>query len=258
VDKMNNYGPDKEVYIVDENEPFTHAILMNTAMPQLSIPIKNVVGLAFEPPQFLLSSNTTTFVEYVKNNVNKYFIGNSEGLPDAFLESYSYMWHITPPRVISSKSNLCSIMVSDKMQAPGHQYRPSSVREILKSDLPIDIYGRGCRYYSNDSRLKGEFTNDEPYESYHFHICIENFQTSAYSSEKYTNALLWQTTPVYLGAFHTIFPELTIKLSGNISDDMILITNIITRPDSYKKYFTNEEILSKINLLQNLDIIFSE
>jgi len=258
VDKMDNYGPDKEIYIVGDNEPFTHAILMNTAMPELSIPKKNVIGLAFEPPQFLLNSNSGSFIEYVKNNVSKYFIGNSQGLPDVFIEKYSYMWHITPPRTIPQKNSLCSIMVSDKTQAPGHEYRHTFVREILKSNLPIDIYGRGCRYYSNDARLKGEFTNNEPYESYHFHICIENFQTYSYTSEKYTNALLWQTTPIYWGAIYPLFPDLTVKLSGNISEDMTLITNIINTPDKYKKYFSNDEILAKINLLKNLDTIFSE
>jgi hypothetical protein len=56
-----------------------------------------------------LNSNSGSFIEYVKNNVSKYFIGNSEGLPDVFIEKYSYMWHITPPRVITQKNKLCSI-----------------------------------------------------------------------------------------------------------------------------------------------------
>jgi hypothetical protein len=257
VDKMDNYGPDKKIYIVGEDEPFTHAILMNTAMPQMNLPKQNVVGLAFEPPQFLLNSNSIYFIEYVNTNVSKYFIGKNADLPSSFIQSYAYMWHITPPRTIPNKDKMISIMVSDKTQAPGHQYRHSLVQAILKTKYPIDIYGRGCRYYSNDERLKGEFTNDEPYENYHFHICIENFQTPAYTSEKYTNSVLWGTTPIYWGATNPLFPEITIQLSGNIEQDMTLLLNITTNPIQYKKYFSQDEIRPSLNLLKNLDDIFS-
>jgi hypothetical protein len=255
---MNNYGPDKEIYIVGEDEPFTHAFIMNTAMPVLNIPKENVVGLAFEPPQFLLNSSSGPFIEYVKQNVSRYFIGTTEGLPPEFVSSYSYMWHITPPRTLPTKDKMISIMVSDKAQAPGHQYRHAMVQSILKTKYPIDIYGRGCRYYSNDARLKGEFTNNEPYENYHFHICIENFQTPSYTSEKYTNAILWGTTPVYWGATNPLFPEITIQLSGKMETDMALISNILYNPIQYKKYFSQYEIRPKLNLLNNLKEIFSK
>ena len=257
VDKMNNYGQDKEIYIVGEGEPFTHAFLMNTAMPSLSIPKENVIGLAFEPPQFLLDNRSSSFIEYVKNNVSKYFIGSSTGLPSNFIERYSYMWHITPPRNLSQKTEWISIMVSDKNQAPGHIYRHQLVQAILQTRYPIDIYGRGCKYYSGDRRLKGEFTNDEPYEKYHFHICIENFQTETYTSEKYTNAILWGTTPIYWGAKNPLFPNITIGLSGNLTNDIALLANIMYQPIKYKRYFSQDDIRPQINLLKNLDSIFS-
>jgi hypothetical protein len=255
---MDNYGSDKEIYIVGEGEPFTHAILMNSAMPTLNIEKRNVVGLAFEPPQFLLNESMIgPFNEYVKRNVSRYFIGSTRGLPSTFIESYSYMWHVTPPRTITDKTNMISIMVSDKNHAPGHVYRHTMVQSILKTKFPIDIYGRGCRYYANDSRLKGEFTNDEPYETYHFHICIENFQTPAYMSEKYTNTILWGTTPLYWGATNPLFPEITIPLSGNITDDMAIIADIFYQPVKYKRYFSQDEIRPKLNLLKNVDSIFA-
>jgi len=257
VENMENYGPNKDIYIVGEHEPFTHAILMNTAMPSLNIDKQNVVGLAFEPPQFLLNGSIEPFIEYVKHHVSRYYIGSSNGLPPNFIQSYSYMWHITPPRTVPDKTKMISIMVSDKYNAEGHVYRHTMVRSILSTKFPIDIYGRGCRYYSNDSRLKGEFTNDEPYENYHFHICIENFQTQAYTSEKYTNAILWGATPVYWGATNPPFPECTIVLTGNISEDMALIADICYQPVKYKKYFSQDDIRPKLNLLKNLDSIFS-
>lgn len=257
VDKMDNYGKDKDIYIVDEGESYTHVFLINTAAPVLNIPKENVVGLAFEPPA-LIPDFTNAFVYYVKQNVGKYLIGTAvEGLPPNFVAHYSYMWHITPPpKPISEKNKMISIMVSQKNFAPGHKYRHEMVQAILKTQFPIDIYGRGCQFYSNDSRLKGEFTNDEPYENYHFHICIENFQTQSYTSEKYTNTVLWGTTPIYWGATETLFPNITIHLSGKISEDMGLLADLITNPIKYKKYFSQDEIRNKLNILKNLDKIF--
>jgi teichuronic acid biosynthesis glycosyltransferase TuaG len=252
-DLMANYGEGKEIFIVSENdENYTHAILVNTAMPVLTIPKENVVGLAFEPPQFIINDGFTTFVEYAKRHVGKYFIGDATGLPEPFESRYAYMWHITPPRKLPEKNKMMSIMVSDKQFAPGHKYRHELVRAILATNYNIDIYGRGCKYYANDPRLKGEFTDDEPYENYHFHICIENFQTPNYTSEKYTNAILWGATPLYWGAANKLFPDITISLSGDISKDMALIANIMYYPITYKKFFSQEEIRPKLNILKDL------
>ena len=48
--------------------------------------------------------------------------------------------------------------------------------KILKHELPIDIYGRGCINYIkfHSPYIKGNFENLEPYENYDFHIAIEN------------------------------------------------------------------------------------
>ena len=260
VDLMENYGPDKEIYITNDDD-YTHVILMNTAMPNdLKVSNKNVVGLAFEPPEFLTSDSIFPyFIEYAKKNISKYLIGSTDHLASPFLSGYSFMWHITPPRRMVYKKRPMSIMVSEKNYAPGHIYRHSLVKAILQSNLNIDIYGRGCRYYSGDSRLKGDFSDDEPFEDYHFHICIENFQTQCYTSEKYTNCILWGTTPIYWGATNidAVFPNITIVLSGDLEKDMQLLSAILENPSIYKKNIVQEEIRPKMNLLKNLDNIFS-
>lgn len=259
-DLMSNYGPDKDIYITDQDD-YTHAIIMNLDMPlNLTLPKENVVGLAFEPPIFLMQDPSfEKFKEYANAHISKYLIGTKNELLSPFIEQYSYMWHITPPRMLPEKNKLMSIMVSQKTYAPGHSFRHDLVKAILKTNLNIDIYGRGCKYYTGDSRLKNEFTDNEPYENYHFHICIENFQTKCYTSEKYTNCILWGTTPVYWGATNidTVFPEITIALSGDATADMELITDIVHNPNNYKKIFSQEVIRPKINLLENLDEIFS-
>ena len=263
VDSMDNYGEDKEIFITcDDN--YTHAILINATLPVLYVPKENVVGLAFEPPEFLLrDKDFYKFIYYAKTTISKYFIGSISHIrkqPDEapFLEHYGYMWHVTPPKSIPEKKRTMSIMVSDKTVEPGQAYRHELVREILVSDLDIDIYGRGCKYFPFlDSRIKGEFTDNEPYENYMFHICIENYKTPCYTSEKYTNAVLWGTTPIYWGADNSLFPSITIQLTGKVTEDMTLLRNIMENPDLYKKDIDQNEIRPKLNLLKNLDNIFS-
>jgi hypothetical protein len=148
-------------------------------------------------------------------------------------------------------------MVSEKQNAPGHKYRHKLVQAILSTNYDVDIYGKGCRFYDkSDARIKGEFTDDEPYENYDFHICIENFSLPNYTSEKYTNTVLWSTTPIYWGATNPLFPEETIRLSGDIIKDMIMIRDILREPEKYKRVIQREKIRSKINLLQNLPKLY--
>lgn len=259
-DLMKNYGPDKEIYIVTDDS-YTHVLLMNCPMPVLKedIPKENVVGLAFEPPKFLGLSQP--FIEYATKNIGKYFIGDSHDYPTPpFINKYAFMWHLTPPRREPVKNKLMSIMVSQKREAPGHIYRHDLVRAILATDLNIDIYGRGCPYYQacRDPRLKGNFDNDDaPHETYHFHICIENFQTEAYTSEKYTNTVLWGTTPIYLGCKNPLFPEYTITLSGDVEKDMELIKDILYNPKQYKRQIDQTGVRERLNLLKQLDTIFN-
>jgi type I restriction-modification system DNA methylase subunit len=60
------------------------------------------------------------------------------------------MWYRTPLKTIQpNKTKVMSIMISEKLNAPGHKYRHILVQEILKTNLPINIYGRGCELYKN-------------------------------------------------------------------------------------------------------------
>ena len=238
------------------NDDYTHAIILNTAMPKVTIPKENVIGLAFEPIQFL--GLTSVFIDYAINNISKYYLGDNTGLPDCFINHYSYMWHMTPYTYIPEKTKIMSIMVSDKNNAPGHKYRHLLVQAILKSNLQIDIYGKGCKFYNNlnDPRIKGEFKETEPYENYKFHIAIENFQTSDYFSEKITNTLLSNTCPVYLGAknIDKYFDNI-IKLIKHIETDLSLLEDIINNVD---KYYITQDIdkIKKTLSIKNVIDIF--
>jgi len=255
---IENYGSDKDIYITNDDD-YTHVIILNTAMPNIShIPKKNVIGLAFEPIYFL--GLTEQFVRYAEQYIGKYYIGDKINLPDPFVERFSHMWHNQPLKYLPEKTKSISMMVSEKNQQSGHKYRHDLINKILETDLPIDIYGRGCMYYEylNDNRVKGKFNEREPYENYEFHICIENFETNHYFSEKIMDPLLCSTIPIYLGCrnIHSYFPDNVIVLSGDLNNDMELLKNIAENPAKYKKNINNQSIKNKISLLKNIENLF--
>jgi len=258
VGSMANYGPDKEIYITNDDD-YSHVIILNTAMPQLraDVPKENVIGFAFEPPQFL--NVTPEFIRYAQSHIGKYFIGDATGLPEPFVERYSHMWHnpFNPEGSGSiTKDRIMSIMVSEKTREAGHAYRHKLVNAILETDLPIDVYGRGCRYYNylGDARVKGEFQEAEPYLPYMYHIAIENFETNAYFSEKIVNALLARTVPIYMGCLtiNEHFPNMVIRLSGDLRKDMQLLAAICADPETYVKTIDIEHVKNVVYLLRNV------
>lgn len=247
------YGKNKKYYFTNDDD-FTHAIIMNTPMPILNIPKKNVLGLACEPIFFL--GLTPTFIEYAKKHIGRYFIGDSHGLPKPFVEHFAYMWHSRPPKEITCKNKLMSIIVSKKKFAPGHIYRHELVKEIIKLNLPIDIYGRGSSQYKYN-RIMGEFNETEPYENYWFSICIENFVCSHYFSEKIITPLMFNCMPIYLGCINIEkYVENFITLEGNVQKDIMIIMTILKNPNMfYRKTYTDKNIKA-VNLIENLPNIF--
>lgn len=268
---------DKKVYFTTDDD-YTHAIIFNTEMPRLrnDIPKSRVVGLAYEPnyPAPFLNVSST-FVEYAKRFIGKYYIGDTRGLPEPFVDGYAYItysrpkWNCTdapiPRPITETNTKLISIMISQKMFAPGHVYRHRLVREILRLNLPVDIYGRGCvlyknTEYANDPRFKGSFQEYEPYESYKFHIAIENIESNYYFSEKIINPLLAGAIPVYLGCrnIREFFGDSVILMENNMEKDIQLITDIVRHPEKYMQSRTIDVVAveERVNLIKNVDRIF--
>lgn len=240
-------------YVFTNEDDYTHVIIINTAMPNLSIPKENVLGLAFEPYPFL--NITHEFIEYAKQHIGRYFIGDCHDLPSPFVEHFGYMWYSSNQKNVTFKPNLMSIVLSDKNYAPGHIYRHDIVKYIIDHKLPIDIYGYGSNMYQYD-RIKGSFEGSEPYEHYMFSICIENFQSNHYFSEKIIDPMLLNCNPIYLGCKNiNSYLENIISLSGDLQKDMELIIKILKNPNFfYKKTFTLKN-KNNINLIHQLPIL---
>jgi hypothetical protein len=224
-------------------------------MPELKIPKKNVIGLAFEPLPFL--GLTNQFIDYAVKNIGKYFIGDKNNLPEPFVEHFGYMWHSRPPKEIKDKQNIMSIIVTSKRYAPGHIYRHTLIEKIIQLSLPIDIYGHGSTNYSYN-RIKGSFNDAEPYENYLYSICIENYQCNHYFSEKIITPLLHNCMPIYFGCknINTYFDDI-INLTGDVNEDIKLIIKILLKPGQYYKPTYNEKNLKTVNLIENIEKIYS-
>ena len=101
---IDYYGINKKIYFTNDDN-YTHAIILNTAMPILNnIPKENVIGFAFEPYEFLQINEL--FINYTKQNIGKYFIGDKRNLSDPFIEGFAYMWHSNPKKEITLKKSI--------------------------------------------------------------------------------------------------------------------------------------------------------
>jgi len=239
-----------------DDDSYTHAVLLNTAMPSLTCPKENVLGLAFEPNAFL--NLTYDFLFYANKYIGKYYVGSKESyLKDPFIEHHGFMWHCPFPKTIQPKNKTMSIIFSHKQFAPGHKYRSLLVSAILMKGLAIDIYGNGCELLKtngNDSRIKGKFTDSEPYDGYMYSIAIENYSLPGYYSEKYLNCLMYETTPIYLGCpnVENDYPDHTIFLSGKLKEDLEMIKSILESPEKYRKQIDRYNVIEKHNLIKHL------
>jgi len=263
---MDNYGEDKEIFIT-ANHDYTHVIVINFAYPEdsydyaLTIPKERQIGLSHEPREGLWMEED--FMAYIHGNVNKYFIGNADGLSSPFTEGYGYLHHCIPPHIVPLKTKKMSIIISDRQGTHLQAYRHKIVEYVLEHGLPIDIYGSGSNYYlekyPNDRRIKGPFLSTEPYEDYEFHICIENCRNPHYVSEKVVNPLLFGATPIYLGCYHIddYFPNMIIPIHGTIEEDMTTVKHILCNTDTCKLPIDFEYVKNRVNLLKHLDELFT-
>jgi hypothetical protein len=231
-------------------------------MPKLNIPKNKVIGFAHEPLHFLGLNNN--FLNYAKNNISKYFIGEKLDLPLPFIEHHGFLWRLPFTNIVPKKDKIMSIMVSQKNNAPGHKYRHKLVQAILKTNLPIDIWGNGTKFYNNlkDDRVKTDFPWSEinkMYDSYKFHIAIENFTTPEYMSEKILNCFICSTVPVYWGCknINNYVNDKNVILLSNendlnkkIENDIKLLTEIINNPDEYYNPINLND--PKLNKLLNI------
>ena len=244
---------------ITSDDNYTHAVILNTVMPEINIKKENVIGLAWEPVGFMYISEA--FKKYAEKHIGKYFIGDIGNLQHPFQERYSYMWYVPAPKELRTKDKVMSIAISHKKITHNQRYRHQIVEYIIAHNLPINIYGNGCKLYehTNFNRLMGPFDSFSfPYENHIFSICIENFVSNEYFSEKVINPLMCNCVPIYFGSpnIEKYTGDTIIRISGNITDDMNLIVDILKSPMKFMKEINTKTIDNNVNFIKNVDNIF--
>ena len=234
----------KRITFVDDSS-YTHAVIINNYMPRiLRLPRINILGLAFEPNELMKYKNDKKFLKYLEDKVGKYFIGKpinklTPRLGRILTVHYSFM-HCNNKLLLENKKiekkYPLSMIASWKTFLPGHRYRHKLIRELLKTNLDIHIYGKNIKGRYKDNRVKGEFKNKEPYEDYQFTIAIENTCSELYITEKYTIPIQYKCIPIYLGGskIESVFGKnCCIKLTGELEKDVSIISKIYNNQDEY-------------------------
>jgi len=236
----------KRITFVDDSS-YTHAIIINNYMPRiLKLPRRNIIGLAHEPNELMKYKKDKKFLKYLEDKVGKYFMGKqinklTPRLGRILTVHYSFMYcnnkFLLENKIIEKKYPI-SIIASWKSFLPGHRYRHKLIRELLKTNMDIHMYGKNLEniYKKDGGRIKGTFQQKEPYECYQFTIAIENVCSELYISEKYMNPIAYKCIPIYLGAskIENIFGKnCCIKLTGELEKDVSIISNIYNNPEEY-------------------------
>lgn len=157
------------------------------------------------------------------------------------------------------KDKLCSIIVSRNKTSYNsdvlYNARVRLVEEILKTDLPIDIFGKGWDNFTGvDNRIKGSLDLEEKYkglEGYRYSICIENCTEDYYFTEKITDCLLTNTIPIYYGCrYIKDFFKSPIIINNIKAEDAVSQIDSILKRGEMKQFYTEDKLLiaKKFNL----------
>lgn len=166
-----------------------------------------------------------------------------------FLSNLSYIEH----------KNKLSAIISNKNNSIGYQLRRNLLINFTKKYPRIcDVYGAGWNNELGDS-YKGELdgyhktasTKNTKYNgliNYKYSLCIENCCKKNYFTEKFTDAILCWTIPIYYGCpnISQYFPDdCYYVVDINKKDCLEKIINIINKPITEK----NIEALNKARVL---------
>lgn len=97
----------------------------------------------------------------------------------------------SPESVDSRKSEMCSLIASNRRLLQGHRLRHDVVEEVRKRKLDVEIMGRAYRPFDHKEAGLAPFR---------YTVAIENIQEPRYFTEKIVDACLCRTVPIYWGA----------------------------------------------------------
>jgi uncharacterized CHY-type Zn-finger protein len=158
-----------------------------------------------------------------------------------------------------------SLVVYDKRYSLGQHYCNKIADLIVENNLPVDIYGKTNTDYSskinslNMFHIKTEFGESEPYENYAYSIVIEDNLSKSFFSDRPVTSMMCGCMPVYYGCsrMEDYFDDHVIMLTGNLARDMNVIMGILKKPEECFVEIDKNKIRNKMNLLLNVEKLFS-
>lgn len=204
-----NYKVDDELLTFTTADDYDYAVVFNRANDPLK-PGAKVITVIQEPSwsdahenKFYLSNSDFIIVHDPElfEKTNNIKLGGKIIESPAFMFYHDHVHHSFYDQTdqLKKEKKLSMIVSGLYFNKANYHKRIEVLVEILKSDLDIDIYGRGLTI--QDSRYKGDLkykhTGLLPYE---YSIAIENSNEKNYITEKFVDCVLCNTTPIYNGA----------------------------------------------------------
>jgi len=178
---------------------------------------------------------------------------------DKYIRSYPMLvWHVDKSYDelknidIPVKTELISWITSNKEYFPGHQNRMTFLNQVKKSDLEIDLFGRGIKF------IEDKWDGLAPYK---YSLAIENSSSKDYWSEKLADCFLSYTLPFYYGCTNIdeYFPkDAYIKIDISKPEEAFKIIQNAIKNNEFEKRFkaicvAREMILEKYNFFAAIE-----
>jgi hypothetical protein len=146
-----------------------------------------------------------------------------------------------------SKKKKISVIQSDKIFCKEHEIRKKIIDAIVNEfKSEIDVYGVG---------FQKEVVSDKinVLANYHYHICIENFFSNDFWTEKLSDPIIARTNPIYLGCqnLNQYFPDNFILLKDIDMNHNLKTIDEILKKKKHEFYFEKSRtlIFEKYNML---------
>lgn len=207
-------------HIFTDGDAFDYLVIINSTHQKFNITREKTLGVIMEPEAI------GSFKYFLEPLCHRIFYHKKESS-----SQYIYYPGLLPPHMdyksgndldfyinnTFKKTKKCSLITSYKKtkmfnviksiyyNGPSirnlYSKRVKFVKMILKSDLDIDIFGYGWdRSGLYDPRLKGTLDNKKDgLLDYEFSIAMENCVERDYFTEKLTDCILTDATPIYYG-----------------------------------------------------------
>jgi len=151
------------------------------------------------------------------------------------------------------KTRKLSIIISNREGEEQYIPRQNLVKRMLNSDIDFDMYGLGWNtrgWDLKDPRYKGYLSNKlDGLSKYEYSICMENTRENGYITEKFNDAILSGTIPLYYGApdVDKHYPNSSEFLDINSENVIQVLKDILNSDKKYDIRSSKEKYLIDYN-----------